>query len=147
MRVVFWGLIGGGLITVLKLIEYKHFVHAYPTEVYGGLLAVIFTVVGVYLGRLWARGREVVVVKEVNRLPGDGPFAPDSQKLEELAITRREHEILDLIAEGLSNREIAERIFVTENTVKTHAYRLFDKLGVRRRVQAVQRGRELGLLP
>lgn len=146
MRVFFWGLTGGVLITVLKLIEYKHFVHAYPTEVYGGLVAVIFTVVGVYLGRLWARGREVVVVKEV-RPPGDGPFEPDARKLVELAITRREHEILDLIAEGLSNREIAERIFVTENTVKTHAYRLFDKMGVRRRVQAVQRGRELGLLP
>ena len=146
MRVFFWGLIGGVLITVLKLIEYKHFVHAYPTEVYGGLVAVIFTVVGVYLGRLWGRGREVVVVMEVP-VPGDGPFEPDTRKLEELAITRREHEILDLIAEGLSNREIAERIFVTENTVKTHAYRLFDKMGVRRRVQAVQRGRELGLLP
>lgn len=146
MRVVLWGLVGGVLIVLLKIIEYKHFVHAYPAEVYGGLLAVIFTVVGVYLGRRWSRAREVVVVQEV-RLPEGGPFELDAEKLEELSITQREHEILGLIAEGLSNREIAERIFVSENTVKTHAYRLFEKLGVKRRVQAVRRGRELGLVP
>ena len=59
----------------------------------------------------------------------------------------REQEILGLIAEGLSNREIAERLFVSENTVKTHSSRLFDKLGVNRRVQAVVKARELGLIP
>ena len=62
-------------------------------------------------------------------------------------ITPREHEILGLIAEGLSNREIGERLFVSENTVKTHSSRVFEKLGVSRRVQAVRRAKELGLLP
>jgi ATP/maltotriose-dependent transcriptional regulator MalT len=94
----------------------------------------------------WSRAREVVVVKEV-RVPERGPFVVDAGKLKELGITQREHEILGLIAEGLSNREIGERLFVSENTVKTHSSRLFDKLGVNRRVQAVQRGRELGLVP
>jgi two-component system, NarL family, response regulator LiaR len=147
-RVVLYGLAGGVLLALLKLLEYKHFVHAYPTEIYGGLVAVIFSAVGIYFGLQWSRSgsREVVVVKEV-RVPEGGPFVLDAGKLEELRITPREHEILGLIAEGLSNREIGERLCVSENTVKTHASRLFDKLGVNRRVQAVSRGRELGLIP
>ncbi len=145
-RVVLYGLAGGVLIALLKVLEYKHFVRAYPTEIYGGLVAVIFSAVGIYFGLRLSRTREVVVVKEV-RVPEGGPFALDSEKLKELGITQREHEILGLIAEGLSNREIGERIFVSENTVKTHSSRLFAKLGVNRRVQAVQKGRELGLIP
>ena len=86
------------------------------------------------------------MVKEV-RVREGGPFVLNATKLKELGITPREHEILGLIAEGLSNREIGERLFVSENTVKTHSSRLFDKLGVNRRVQAVQRGKELGLIP
>lgn len=145
-RAVFYGLIGGVLIALLKVLEYKHFVRAYPTEIYGGLVAVIFSALGIWFGVRLARGREVVVVKEV-RVPEGGPFVLDTEKLEELGITRREHEILGLIAEGLSNREIGEKLFVSENTVKTHSSRLFVKLGVNRRVQAVQKGRELGLIP
>lgn len=145
-RVILYGLVGGVLIALLKVLEYQHFVRAYPTEIYGGLVAVIFSAVGIYFGLRWARPREVVVVREV-RVPEGGPFVLDTGKLKELGITQREHEILGLIAEGLSNREIGERIFVSENTVKTHSSRLFDKLGVNRRVQAVQRGRELGLIP
>jgi NarL family two-component system response regulator LiaR len=147
-RVLLYGLAGGVLLALLKVLEYKHFVHAYPTEIYGGLVAAIFSALGVYFGLRWARSREVVVVKEVRvPVPESGPFVLDAGKLKELGITPREHEILGLIAEGLSNREIGERLFVSENTVKTHSSRLFDKLGVNRRVQAVLKGRELGLIP
>ena len=145
-RVVVYGLAGGLLLVLLKLIEYKHFVEAYPSEIYGGLVAVIFSVLGVYFGLRWARTREVVVIKEV-LVPQGGPFTLDAEALKKLGITPREHEILGLIAEGLSNREIGERIFVSENTVKTHSSRVFEKLGVNRRVQAVLKGRELGLIP
>ena len=142
--VLLYGLIGGALIAVLKFIEYQHFVRAYPTELYGGLVALIFTVIGIHLGLRLTRPKEVVVVKEVHV---GGPFTLNADKLRELGLTPREHEILGLIAEGLSNREIAERLFVSENTVKTHSSRVFEKLGVNRRVQAVQRGKELGLIP
>jgi DNA-binding CsgD family transcriptional regulator len=145
-RIVLYGLAGGLLIALLEFIEYKHFVRAYPSELYGGLVAVIFTVVGIYLGLRWRRSRDVVVVREV-RVPQGEPFALDAAKLSQLGITRREHEVLELIAQGLSNREIAERLFLSENTVKTHSSRLFDKLGVNRRVQAVQKGKELFLIP
>ena len=145
-RILLYGTAGGVLIALLKYFEYKHFLHAYPSEVYGGLLAVIFSALGIYFGSRLARSKPVVVVKEV-RVPEGAPFELDAGKLKELGITQREHEILGLIAEGLSNREIGERLFVSENTVKTHSSRLFDKLGVNRRVQAVVKGRELGLIP
>ena len=139
-QIVAWGAAGGILIALLKLIEYKHFVHEYPSEVYGGLVALIFTAVGVYLGLKWTRPKEVVVVQ-------GGPFILDEVKLREVGLTQREHQILGLIAEGLSNREIGERLFVSENTVKTHSSRLFEKMQVTRRTQAVQRGKELRLIP
>ena len=69
------------------------------------------------------------------------------KRLRELSITKRELEILALIAQGMSNREIAEKLYVSENTVKTHSSRLFDKLSVKRRTQAVQIGKEMGLIP
>ena len=75
------------------------------------------------------------------------PFVPNTARQQTLGITARELEILALIARGLSNREIAMQLFVSENTVKTHCARAFDKLGAARRTQAVQRGKELGLLP
>ncbi len=145
-QILLWGAVGGVLIAALKLIEYQHFVRAYPGEVYGALVAVLFTAVGAYLGLRWTRAREIVVVKEV-RVRESGPFVLNARALEESGLTPREHEILGLIAEGLSNREIGARLFVSENTVKTHSARLFEKLGASRRTQAVQEGRRLGLIP
>ncbi|HEY4640849.1 MAG TPA: LuxR C-terminal-related transcriptional regulator [Thermoanaerobaculia bacterium] len=139
-RLLVYGLIGGALITILKLLEYEYFVRVYPGEVYGAGVAVIFTAVGIYLGLKWTRPK-VVVIRD------SGPFVLDGAKLKEVGLTAREHEILGLIAEGLSNREIGERLFVSENTVKTHSSRLFEKMEVNRRLQAVQKGRELGLIP
>ena len=149
-HVILYGVAGGVLIALLKFIEYQHFIRVYPTEVYGGALAVIFTAIGIYLGLRWHRAKEVIVVKEVHvPMPAapPAPFAVNQETLAELGITPREHEILTLIAAGLSNREIGERLFVSENTVKTHSSRLFEKMSVNRRVQAVQKGRELGLIP
>jgi NarL family two-component system response regulator LiaR len=136
-RVIIWAAVGGVLIALLRVIEYKHFVQEYSSAMYGGLLAVIFTAIGIYLGLKWTRQPEV----------STAPFAVDSAKAREVGLTPREQEILGLIAKGLSNREIGEALFVSENTVKTHSSRLFEKMQVKRRVQAVQRGRELGLIP
>ena len=80
-------------------------------------------------------------------MPASQTFALNEERLRNLGITKRELEILELIAQGLSNREIAEKLFVSENTVKTHSSRLFDKLSAKRRTQAVQIGKEMGLIP
>ncbi|MEO8033972.1 MAG: LuxR C-terminal-related transcriptional regulator, partial [Acidobacteriota bacterium] len=122
-HVVLYGLVGGLLIAFLKFIEYKHFVREYSSGIYGGLVALLFTAIGIYFGLKWTRSREIVIVKEVPG-PPNGPFVLNAEKVRELGITQREHEILGLIAQGLSNREIAGKLFVSENTVKTHSSRL-----------------------
>ena len=163
-HILTYGLIGGVLIVVLALSEYRFMVIEHSVEIYGGLVAVTFAVLGIWLGlKLTKTPQERVVVKEMPvevqvlvPVPGPTavsasvhsvPFVRDERRREELTITPREIEILELIALGLSNREIAEKLFVSENTVKTHSSRVFDKLGAKRRTQAVQFGKEFGLLP
>jgi DNA-binding CsgD family transcriptional regulator len=140
-----YGLLGGVLIAGLKFIEYRWLVVQHSVEIYGGLVAAVFAGVGLWLGLELTRRKETVVVREV-LVPAPATFVRDQSRLESLGITPRELEILELIAAGLSTREIAERVFVSENTVKTHTSRVFDKLGVRRRTQAVQHARELRLI-
>ena len=145
-HVLIYGLLGGILIAVLKWTEYRFLVIEHSIEIYGGLTAATFAVLGIWLGLKLTGKQERIVVKEV-RVPAREPFIPDEKKREALGITRRELEILEWIAQGMSNREIAEKLFVSENTVKTHSSRVFDKLGPKRRTQAVQLGKEFGLLP
>ena len=149
-HVLIYGLIGGLLIAVLKWTEYRFLVIEHSIEIYGGMVAAIFAFLGIWLGLKLTRTKERIVVKEVPvEVPvlAVGLFNPDDRKRGDLGITRRELEILELMAQGMSNREIAEKLFVSENTVKTHSSRVFDKLGAKRRTQAVQLGKEFGLLP
>ncbi len=145
-HVLILGLLGGILITLLKWTEYRFLVIEHSIEIYGGLTAATFAVLGIWLGLKFSGPRQKLVVKELP-LPSGEPFAPNQKKREDLSITRRELEILELIAQGMSNREIATKLYVSENTVKTHASHVFDKLGAKRRTQAVQLGKEFGLLP
>lgn len=141
-----YGLCGGVLIAVLRFTEYRFLVVQNSVAVYGGIVAAIFAGVGIWLGWTLTRKEPEVVVREVH-VPVAGPFVRDERRLGELGITPRELEILEQIAAGRSNREIAEMLFVSENTVKTHSSRLFDKLGAKRRTQAVQLGKDARLIP
>ncbi|MEO8682383.1 MAG: LuxR C-terminal-related transcriptional regulator [Vicinamibacterales bacterium] len=145
-HVLLYGLLGGFLIAGLKFIEYRYLVVEYSVQIYGGLVAAVFASVGIWLGLRLTRRTDTIVVREVV-VPAPADFERDEGKLESLGITPRELEMLGLIAQGLSNKQIAERAFVSENTVKTHLARVFDKLGARRRTQAVQLGKELRLIP
>ena len=162
-HVLIFGLVGGLLIATLQYTEYRFVVIEHSVELYGALVAILFATFGIWLGLRITRRRETVretiretvVVREV-LVPAESPapftlntapFAPDTARQQNLGITARELEILGLVARGFSNREIATQLFVSENTVKTHCARAFDKLGAARRTQAVQRGKELGLLP
>jgi NarL family two-component system response regulator LiaR len=162
-HVLIFGLVGGLLIAILQYTEYRFVVIEHSVELYGALVAILFATFGIWLGLRITRTRETiretvretVVVKEVlvsaevpvPFAPDTAPFAPNTVRQQTLGITARELEILTLVARGLSNREIATQLFVSENTVKTHCARTFDKLGAARRTQAVLRGKELGLLP
>lgn len=141
-----YGVCGGLLIAVLKLTEYRFLVVEHSVEIYGGLIAALFAGLGIWLGLTLTQKKPRVIVKEIE-VPAAGPFVVDQTRVSKLGITPRELEILALIAAGLSNREIAARLFVSENTVKTHSSRLFEKLDAKRRTQAVQLGKEFGLIP
>jgi DNA-binding CsgD family transcriptional regulator len=152
--ILLYGIGGGLLIAAMRAIEYRWLVVEHSLEIYGGITAAVFASVGIWLGIKLARER--VVVREVPvpvevkvpvPVPADSPFRRDDVQLTALAITARELEVLERIAEGLSTREIADRLHVSENTVKTHASRVFDKLGATRRTQAVQKAREFRLIP
>lgn len=139
-----YGACGGLLIVAMQYVQYRFLVLEHSVEIYATILAAAFAALGIWLG-LTITGRPVTVkevVKEVTvevpvRAPA-GPFVADAARIESLGITPRELEVLQLIAEGLSNKQMAERLFVSENTVKTHTSRVFDKLGASRRTQAVQ---------
>jgi len=144
--ILLYGLSGGLLILILKLTEYRFLVIEHSVEIYGALIAALFSALGIWLGLTLTRKNPSIIIKEIPAQPSE-PFVPNEARLSELAITPRELDILSLIATGLSNREIAASLFVSENTVKTHSSRLFDKLGARRRTQAVQIAKTSRLIP
>jgi DNA-binding NarL/FixJ family response regulator len=157
--VLLYGVCSGLLIAFLNFTEYRFLVVEHSVEIYVALVAALFAGLGIWLGLTLTRKKSTTVVREtviqerivtetvVKEVPAAGPFAVDEARVSQLGITARELEILGLIATGLSNREIAGRLFVSENTVKTHSSRLFDKLGAKRRTQAVQIGKTARLIP
>lgn len=146
--ILLYGLSGGLLIASLRLIEYRFLIREHSIEIYGALIALVFAAVGIRLGSTFTRTKQVLVVREVPvPAPPNQSFVRDDAAVARLAVTARELEILEQIATGKSTREIAEALFVSENTVKTHASRVFDKLNVKRRTQAVHEAKRLGLIP
>lgn len=136
--IVLYGIAMAVLIGILKFVEYRFYVRDLSLELYIGLVAVLFIVLGAWVGRRLTR------VKVISR--GDA-FAVDEAELKNLGITKREYEVLELIASGRSNQEIADKLFVSTSTIKTHTSSLFMKLDASRRTQAIQRAKELGILP
>lgn len=140
-KAILYGLILASLIFILKMIEYKFLVRELPIEVYIGIIAVMFTILGVWAGLKLTRPKRVVVAAP------HSSFILNEEKLKMLGISKREHEVLELMAKGMSNQEIADRLFVSVNTVKTHTSGLFLKMDVRRRTQAIQKGKDLRFIP
>ena len=144
--IVLYGIGAGLLIAAMRAIEYRWLVLEHSLEIYGGIVAAVFASVGIWLGLKLTRER--VVVREVPvPVPAPAEFTRDEARLQSLGITARELEVLELIAAGHATREIADLLHVSENTVKTHASRVFDKLGASRRTQAVQKARQHRLIP
>ncbi|GEP51122.1 hypothetical protein FNO01nite_17940 [Flavobacterium noncentrifugens] len=136
------------LLFLLKWLELRLIVFDHFFEIYIGCIAVLFTSLGIWLALKLSKPiiKTVVVEKEifVNR---NENFVPDQSKISELELSKRELEILNLLAQGHSNQEIAAAIFVSLSTVKTHNQNLFEKLQVNRRIQAVEKAKKLNLIP
>jgi two-component system, NarL family, response regulator LiaR len=144
-QLVIYGVGAGLLIAAMQFVEYRFLVVEHSIEIYGALIAAAFAAAGIWLG-LRITGRKVIIKEVPVEVRVPPPLAVDSARAEAIGITPRELEVLQLIAEGLSTREMAERLFVSENTVKTHTARVLDKLGASRRTQAVQAAKSRGIL-
>jgi two-component system, NarL family, response regulator LiaR len=142
--VLVYGFAGALLIVALRLVEYRFLVLEHSIQIYGALIASLFAGLGIWLGVTLTRNKGA---QTTDPSPADRPFTANAEKIQRLGITPRELEILKLIADGMSTREIASALFVSENTVKTHASRLFGKLDVNRRTKAVQVAKAMGLIP
>jgi NarL family two-component system response regulator LiaR len=136
--IILYGLAMATLFGILKFAEYRFVVRDLSLELYLGLVAVLFISLGVWVGRRLTR------VKIIN---AESEFTIDEAALKRLGITKREYEVLGLIAQGLSNQEIADSLFVSTSTVKTHTSNLFVKLEASRRTQALQKAKELKIIP
>lgn len=131
------------LLFLLKFLELNYLIMRHSFEVYAGLIAVIFTILGIWLAVKLIRPKLLIVER-----PAAAPaFHLNDTAVEKLGISPRELEVLQLMADGLSNRQIGERLFVSESTVKTHAASLNVKLHAERRTQAVEKAKRLGLIP
>jgi two-component system, NarL family, response regulator LiaR len=128
------------LVFLLKYLEYQFFAKDLALEFYLAVIAMLFTGLGIWAGFRLTR-KKVVVVKM------SADFVFNERELDRLGISKREHEVLEWMAKGLSNQEIADKLFVSLNTVKTHTSNLFLKLEVSRRTQAIQKAKELSLIP
>lgn len=135
-KFIFYGVALAVLLFLLQWIEYNVLQTGFVFNTYTGLLAVIFLLLGLWLGNSFFRK---TIVKQDD-------LAENTKNANLAILTQREYEVLRLIEQGFSNKEIAGRLFVSENTVKTHLYRLFEKLEVKRRMQAVNKAKEIGIL-
>jgi DNA-binding CsgD family transcriptional regulator len=130
-----YGLAIAALVTVLEWLEYRFVTRVFSAELYIVLLAVLFTGLGIWVGRRLTEKKPAA------------PFVKNTAAIRSLGVTDREFEVLELLAAGLSNKEIARRLDVSPNTVKTHVAKLYEKLEVERRTAAVDKARALALIP
>lgn len=136
--VVLYGLALAVLVFVLKYFEYRFWIRDLRVEVYIGVVAVLFTALGIWVGsKLLQRKKDAAVV---------APHKVDAEALRRMGISSRELEVLRLMATGNSNQEIADKLFISLATVKSHSSSLFGKLEVKRRTEAVHRAKALGII-
>lgn len=139
---IFYGIGLGLLLILLRMIEYQFLIRTHIFEIYGGLIALLFTALGIWAGFKLTQKRTL----ETTFIPEKITTEFDEGKFKAFNISKREYEVLELMTEGLSNQEIADRLFVSLNTIKTHSARLFEKLEVNSRVKAINKAKELGII-
>ena len=145
--VLIYGASLAALLFVMKWLEWRFLIADYAVEIYAGALSIIFTSLGVWLAVKLMKPKTNTVFVEKEVIIKTNDFVLDEQELARLGLSKRELEVLQLMAEGMSNHQIAERLFVSLNTIKTHSARVFEKLEVQRRTQAVDKAKKLRLIP
>jgi len=145
---ILYGISLAFLLFVLRWLELRFIIFHHSLEIYIGFIAVIFTALGIWLALKLSKPKiETVVVEKEVFVNNNGNFVRNTSLVSQLELSRRELEILSLLAQGHSNQEIAAKLFVSLSTVKTHNQNLFEKLEVKRRTQAVEKAKRLHLIP
>lgn len=145
-QVILYGVSLALLLFVLKWLELRFLILDHLIEIYIGAIALLFTGLGIWLARKLITPKVETRIVEVFVSAGEDFEVNEAERLR-LGLSHREIEVLRLVAEGLSNQQVADSLFVSLNTVKTHSSKIFEKLEVRNRTQAVERGRKLRLIP
>ncbi|WP_447636498.1 response regulator transcription factor [Flavobacterium microcysteis] len=135
------------LLFLMKWLEFRLIVIDHALEIYIGSIAVVFTALGIWLALKLTKPKKETIIVEKEIYVNDAEFVQDRNQLEKLNLSKREMEVLELIAQGCSNQEIASQLFVSLPTIKTHSSKLFEKLDVNRRTQAVEKAKRLRLIP
>lgn len=147
-EILIYGISLAVVLIILKWAETHFIVLSYRLEIFAGLVAILFTALGVWLALKLAKPKvETRIIEKEVFIEARGPFEINQKEIERLEISKRELEVLSLMAAGLSNDEIAYKLFVSLNTVKTHSSNLFVKLDVKRRTQAVEKAKRLSIIP
>lgn len=144
--IILYGVFLALLLFLLKWLELRFLIISHALEIYAGAIAIIFTALGIWLALKLTKPKTVLIEKEIFT-PLSETFILNEKELMRLNISKRELEVLQLMSEGLSNQEIASRLFVSLNTIKTHNARLFEKLEAKRRTQAIETAKKLNLIP
>lgn len=146
--VIIYGLALALLLFLLKWLEWRFIILDHALEIYSGAIAIVFTGLGIWLALKLARPavKTIVVEKEVY-ISQEPTVTVNEKEVARLGLSDRELEVLQLMADGLSNQEIASRLFLSVNTIKTHSSNIFEKLDVSRRTQAVEQARRLNIIP
>jgi DNA-binding CsgD family transcriptional regulator len=140
--VIGFGLIILALLVLFQLAQYSYFRFNYGAEIWIGVFSIAFLAIGIFLSKRLFKTKPHIIEKQIVV----DNFTLDEKQLEKSGISKRELEILQLINEGLSNQQIAGKLFVSENTVKKHISNLFLKLDVERRTEAVKKAKEMRIL-
>ena len=147
-QVILYGVALAALLVLLKWLEFKLIIVDNAFELYVGAIAVFFTTLGIWLALKLTKPKVETIVVEKSVYKGTIPdFKINQEEVSKLNLSSRELDVLQLMAQGLSNQEIAERLFVSLNTIKTHSSKIFEKMEVKRRTQAVEMAQRLGIIP
>lgn len=147
-RSILYGVSLAFLLFLLKWLELRFIIINHAFEIYIGFIAVIFTALGIWLALKLTRPKvETLIVEKEVYLEKPANFILNDTELKKLNLSKRELEVLKLMAAGLSNQEIALRLFVSLNTIKTHSKNLFEKMDVERRTQAIDKAKKLSIIP
>lgn len=147
-QIILYGIALAGLLVLLKWLEFKLIIVDRAFELYIGAIAIFFTALGIWLALKLTKPKVETVVIEKSVYKGAMPdFKINQKEVDKLNLSSRELEVLQLMAQGLSNQEISEQLFVSLNTIKTHSSKIFEKMEAKRRTQAVEMGQRLGIIP